>query len=405
MNVALISTYKHGGAGAATRKLYEALQEIGVPVDWKVATPTLPRRWPFYAERLSFLPYERDKSVRFSFSLANFGEDISRDPIVQKADILHFNWISQGFLSLKGIQNLARLNKPIVWTMHDMWAFTGGCHYSGSCENYRVACGNCPFLKRPGPSDLSHRIWQRKKLLFPKGMHFVSSSEWLAEMARNSSLLRDYPVDVIPNPIDTAVFKPMDAAGVTAFRQQYGIRENTFVLLFVAVKVQEERKGFRYFKESLSLLKQQQPDLPLSILVLGQGDPDSLGSLPYPIHSLGMVRDLDLLSRAYAASDVFVIPSLEDNLPGTVLESLACGTPVVGFQTGGIPDMVDHQKNGVIVQQRDSEGLAKGVQWVLDGDIPYEKLRVAAREKAVRVYANKVVANRFLRLYEQVLGK
>ncbi|MBK8922900.1 MAG: glycosyltransferase family 4 protein [Saprospirales bacterium] len=404
MNILLLTTYAHGGAGVACRRLQKALQQNGEHAAI-LTREQMPSRWPFYLERLSFLPFERDKAVRFAFSLANFGQDIAHHPAVRKADILHLHWINQGFLSLTALKNLAALGKPVVWTLHDMWAFTGGCHYSGNCQRYRQVCGNCPYLRRPAPKDLSNRIWQRKKAVFPKNLQLVTCSKWLGATARESSLFRHYDILSIPNPIDTASFSPMEAVKRQDFRRETGIPPNTFVLLFVSMKVQEERKGFRYLREALHVLKKNMPELPVTLLVLGAVNPADLDALPYPCHSLGLVKDDALLAKAYSSADVFVIPSLEDNLPNTVMESLSCGTPVAGFNTGGIPEMVDHLQNGYIAEQRDSQGLANGLQWILAGGPEnLDRLRAAARNKVEKHYAEAVVANQYINLYQRLLS-
>lgn len=400
MNVLLLNTYPHGGAGVACRRLQGALHASGTTANLLTVNDT-GNRWPFYAERLSFVPYERDKSVRFSFSPANFGKDLTRHPLVREADVLHLHWINQGFLSLKNIRQLADLGKPIVWTLHDMWAFTGGCHYSQGCEHFKNTCGNCPYLKNPAPGDLSHRVWQRKRDLFPKNIRFVTCSEWLAGVARSSGLLRDYPVTSIPNPIDTAVFKPLTEAERQAYRAGKGIPPGARVLLFAAMKVSEARKGFRFLLEALQILKAQHPDFQLEILVLGKAEPEALAALPYPVHALGLVQEQAKLVEAYGAADVFAIPSLEDNLPNTVMESLACGTPVAGFATGGIPEMVGHLLEGFIAPQGDSRALAEGIFEVLNGKTDLEKYRAAARRKVETNYSNAVVAGRYLEIYKK----
>lgn len=403
MNVLLFTTYKHGGAGTACRRLQQALTESGETLNLLSMDET-PSKWPFYAERLSFLPFERDKSVRFYFSLANFGHDLSRRRLVQEADILHLHWINQGFLSLKNIRQLAALGKPLVWTLHDMWAFTGGCHYSGECTRFRQSCGMCPYLRKPGDGDLSHRIWKKKQEQFPQNIHFVACSEWLAAEARSSSLLQDYPISAIPNPIDTRIFKPASPAERAAFRHRNGISQDAILVLFVAMKVKETRKGFHYLLDALQRLKDMHPGLPLEMLVLGQSDVAALEALPYPFHAMGMVRETAQLVSVYGAADVFVIPSLEDNLPNTVMESLACGTPVAGFRTGGIPEMVGHLQEGYIAPQGDAAGLAQGIHWIVRGEKPLETLRHAAREKAQGHYANTVISERYLRLYHELLA-
>ncbi len=400
MNILLLNTYPHGGAGVACRRLQTALQASGNTANL-LTSSEVGSRWPFYAERISFVPYERDKSVRFSFSLANFGKNLSQHPLVQQADVLHLHWINQGFLSLNSIRQLADLGKPIVWTLHDMWAFTGGCHYSRGCEHFKNECGNCPFLKTPAPRDLSNRVWRRKQALFPKNIQFVTCSQWLAGVARSSGLLKNYPVTAIPNPIDTAVFKPSTEPERQRFRSEKGISPKAHVLLFAAMKVNEERKGFRFLLEALQMMKVQRPDFQLEILVLGKAEPEALAALPYPVHALGLVQEQRELVQIYGAADVFAIPSLEDNLPNTVMESLACGTPVAGFATGGIPEMVGHLQEGFIAPQGDSGALAEGIFEVLEGKTLLETYREAARRKVEAHYANTVVARQYMQVYKQ----
>lgn len=405
MKVLLLNTYLHGGAGIACRRLQAALLESGESASL-LTRDALHANWPFYAERLSFLPFERDKSVRFSFSLANFGKNLAQHPMVQQVDILHLHWINQGFLSLENIRQLGALGKPLVWTLHDMWAFTGGCHYSGTCVNFQQSCGNCPYLRRPGKEDLSYRIWRRKQSLFPDNIQFVTCSEWLAEVARSSSLLSRYPVCAIPNPIDTQVYQPAPESIRAEFRAKLGIAKDANVLLFVAMKVTDTRKGFSFLLDALQQLQQDQPGLPVELLVLGRSTPEALAALPYPVHALGLVQDELQLAQMYNAADLFVIPSLEDNLPNTVMEALACGTPVAGFHTGGIPEMVEHLKAGYIAPQGDSKALATGIAWVLTNEkTPLSELRRAARRKAEEHYTNSVVARQYVEVYEQVLKK
>jgi glycosyltransferase involved in cell wall biosynthesis len=402
MKILLLTTYPHGGAGTACRRLQKALQTENNTVDM-LTSEHLNHPWPFYAERLSFLPFERDKSVRFSFSPANFGHNLTQHPLVQNADILHLHWINQGFLSLENIRQLAQLNKPILWTLHDMWAFTGGCHYSGECLHYQQSCGGCPLLRRPGAKDFSHRIWNRKKNAFPDNIQIVTCSQWLASLAQSSSLLGKFSILPIPNPIDVDVFKPLTNDERLSFRKKIGVANNTLLLLFVAMKVGDARKGFEYLLEALLLLKASHPTLAVEVLVMGKSNPDDLARLPYPFHPMGMIKDAGQIASVYAIADTFVIPSLEDNLPNTVMESIACGTPVVGFNTGGIPEMVEHQREGYLAPQRDSAELAKGIYWINHGTTPVEQLREAARQKALKHYANPVVASQYLELYQNML--
>jgi glycosyltransferase involved in cell wall biosynthesis len=405
MKVLILNTYAKGGAGIAASRLKKALNGAGIQADI-LTSAEVGSRWTFYAERLSFVPFERDKSVRFSFSLANFGKNITQHPLVQAADILHLHWINQGFLSLKSIRDLAKLGKPIVWTLHDMWTFTGGCHYSRGCTHFKNNCGNCPYLRFSSKNDLSFRVLNRKKRLFPADIQYVTCSAWLRNTARTSALLREAAIQAIPNPIDTAVFKPSDVTAREQFKSELGMQKGAFALLFAAMKISEERKGFQYLSQALDLIKAQHPDLAIEIVVMGKSEIEPLMTLPYPVHLLGMIQEAADLSLVYGACDVFVIPSLEDNLPNTVMESLACGTPVVGFDTGGIPEMVEHEKEGIIVPQKDSKELAEGIARILQStETEMQEFRTAARQKVISNYDESIVAHLYQQVYESLIDK
>lgn len=404
MNILLLTTYAHGGAGVACKRLKTALEIAGHQAQWLTRDQVTGQR-TFIAERLSFLPFERNKSVRFSFSLANFGVDISGHPAVKAADVIHLHWINQGFLSLKNLAQLGRLGKPIIWTMHDMWPFTGGCHHDRGCARFERQCGNCPYLKWSGEKDLSHRIWSRKKALFPENIHFVACSEWLASKAKNSSLLREYSVTAIPNPIDTGLFHPTDEAGRKAFRQKIGASPDAFLLLFVAMNLSNPFKGFPQLKDTLSALRRKRPDLPVEVVAFGKSRPDDLEGLPYPLHHLGLMREPAQLIEAYGGADVFVTPSLEENLPNTIMESLACGTPAVGFQVGGIPEMILDGVNGYTAPLRDTDALADRIAATADQYTINSDFRMQCRRSALERYDQHVVTKRYVQLYEKALEK
>ena len=413
MNVAVLNTYAHGGAGTAAIRTTEALVSIGhnahllvregVPSDLIHLVGAEGSNWfprlPFYAERAAFWPFERDKSVRFAFSPANFGLDLSQNKLVKNADAIHLHWINQGFLGLKNIAQLSDLHKPIVWTLHDMWAFTGGCHYSRDCRNYETGCGNCFYLKKPFDKDLSYRVLQKKQQLFSEKIRFTTPSAWLARIARSSFLLKNADIRAIPNPIDIAFFKPISTEERLAERQKLGIAAERNILLFVAMNIAEERKGFVFLKTALEKLHAQNPDFQADILVLGKCEPQVLAELPFPARPLGLIREPSEMRKFYALADVFIIPSLEDNLPNTVMESMACGTPVVGFDTGGIPEMVDHQINGFVAKQKDAAGLADGIYNLLKNKEILLKFREAARQKVVEHYSYEIVAKQYEKLY------
>lgn len=406
MKIALVNTYPHGGAGIACRRLQQALQGAGHEVVL-LTRENAGKSWPFYAERLSFLPYEKDKSVRFAYSLANFGTSLLHHPDILSADIIHLHWVNQGFLSLKNIRELTALGKPVFWTLHDMWAFTGGCHYNRGCLHFQTApgCGNCPMLRNPGSNDLSQRIITRKSKNYAPDIHFVTCSRWLEGEARSSFLLKNADIVSLPNPVDTSIFKPLADEERMAIRHKLGIEDHVRLILFVAMNVADERKGFHYLEAALQWLKKRPGSDNYQVLVLGKADPAAMAVVPFPIHTPGMLTDWAEMSKYYSIADVFVVPSLEDNLPNTVMEALASGTPVAGFPTGGIPEMVDHLESGFITNGADGTALGEAIEFILEDDNRLQTFSRNARLKVERCYANAVVAGQFTEAYKNALQR
>ncbi|RRB02009.1 glycosyltransferase family 4 protein [Larkinella rosea] len=416
MKVLHLSTYhQSGGAAIAASRLNQALNRAGLssemlvsetrmdePTVTSLAQTTWQKRWAtarFALDRLTFLPFERSRDVRFAFSPALIGTDISQHLLVQQADILHLHWTTFGFLSTRSLSTLFALQKPVVWTMHDMWSFTGGCHHSGSCEGYQHQCGNCPFLRLPAPDDLSNSGWLRKQTAYQNArLTPVGCSQWLAKRARQSSLFGGLSVQSIPNPLDTKQFIPLPKA---VARWELKLPDRKRFILFAAAKVSALGKGFSYFQKALHQLRQQlaQPEA-VELLIFGGGDESLLQELPFTYHFLGSLKNPRQIMAAYSAADLFVIPSLEENLPNTIMESMACGTPVVGFEVGGIPEMIQHQQNGYLVQYRSVDDLARGMQWVLEQpEAVFSQLAANARNYVVANYDEIVIARRYIDLY------
>ena len=425
MKVTLLSTYHlNGGAGIAATRLHRALLKTGVESSLLVEQATksepgvipladsyLDRKWEtarFALDRLSFVPYEKDKSVRFHFSPASIGANLSYHPAVREADVLHIHWTNFGFLSLSGLEKLIRLGKPIVWTLHDQWAFTGGCHYTRGCTRFLTQCGQCPYLRKPGPNDLSARVFARKaSILTPEtNLHIVAPSKWMADEAGSSQLLEWFPVSTIPNTLDQTVFRPIDRQ---AALNRFGLTDpDRPRLLFGSFNTTDPRKGFQYFADALTLLHQQHPTaaadrLNPEILVFGKGQTDATAALPYPVRQLGVLTTDDELVAAYNRADALVVPSLEDNLPNTVVESLSCGTPVVAFRTGGIPEMISQFKNGYLADVSSTPKLANGLAFILNYPNPAD-LRQNARHSAERLFSEEEVGRRHLELYDSLLN-
>lgn len=410
MKVVLLSTYKvRGGAAIACYRLYKSLS---MQTAISVSTSLMDHTGPFSKfkalfrlalEKVYFQLYQASPSVRFQFSLANTGEDISTRKEIKEAELIHLHWVNHGFLSLNGIEQLSMLEKPMVWTLHDMWAFTGGCHYSGACDHYTHQCGNCFFLKRPAAHDLSFDIHQKKSR--NKAYHritIVACSHWLAECARQSSLFKDQDISVIPNPIDTMLYQPLDKA---ALRKRYNISADVKILLFAAAGVHDKRKGFIYLTsalQELSDLMSKNTDK-IELIILGDMAKGKLPLLPFKTHSAGYIHDEQQMAEYYAMADVFVSPSLEDNLPNTIMESMSCGTPVVAFNIGGISDLIEHLHNGYIVRSISAEELTKGIHYLLNLPKLADTYGKAARSKVLKTFDSKIVAEQYKNLYRKLL--
>ena len=407
-----------GGAAKAAYSLNAALNSAGIESSMLVQEkhgndPNVrtfvgsPLKKAMYGERylLDYL------SIRFltiqsrgRFSFPYFGSDVSRHPLVREASVVHLHWINGGFFSFRTFEQLAATKKPIVWTLHDMWAFTGGCHYSGGCEKYMTECKDCPSLRIRGERDLSRRIFARKKGLYEKlPVQFVTCSNWLAGEAKKSCLLSKSSVTAVPNPIEIDVYKPVDKA---LARRSLNLPADKMFILFGTMTLKEERKGFRYLKEALNILWSRYPDLrtKIEILVFGASDEEILRDIPFKTHSLGRISGTEKLVECYNAADVFVAPSLEDNLPNTVMEALACGIPVVAFKTGGVPEMVDHMKNGYLAELRSSQSLAEGIYWTINRAGAESSLREEARRKVVSNYTPEIVAGKYKEIYDELLA-
>jgi glycosyltransferase involved in cell wall biosynthesis len=322
-----------------------------------------------------------------------------RHPLVQEADILHLHWINQGLMGPKGLLDLFSLGKPIIWHMHDYWAFTGGCHYPGKCRNFEHSCGQCPALRHPGPEDISHWGWLYKQRAFQLNPPtLVAPSAWLAREAQASALGSMAEVLHIPNPIDTDIFKEGDPLEA---KKLLNLPFEKKILFFAAMNTHDTRKGFSELKQALHILAREGESMEL--LIAGRASAEMLANFPFKTHHLGPLKEVNM-RVAYLAADLFVIPSLEENLPNTVLESLACGTPVAGFRTGGIPEMVEEGFNGFLSETGDIQGLANAIRKGLRYPDPAQ-FRRQALEKIKNGYLPEQVCGKYQQLFEKRMAE
>ncbi|OLP20476.1 glycosyl transferase [Leptolyngbya sp. 'hensonii'] len=398
-----------GGAARAAYRLHQGLQSTGITSQMLVrakssldktivADKTLLTRLgpPSTSLPLRFYPH-RDRTM---FSGQWFPDAIAPKVRQLNPDIVQLHWICNGFLQL---ETLAKLNKPLVWTLHDMWPLTGGCHYSGACDRYHQTCGACPQLKSSKEQDLSRWVWQRKVRAWKNlPLTIVSPSVWLAECARSSSLFHDRRIEVIPHGLDLTRYRPIDRA---IARDLLQLSSEQHIVLFGASPgtTSDPRKGLQFLQPAIQKLGQSGWQDRLQLVVFGSSRPEQPIDLGFPIHYLGQFQDDIALALVYSAADVMVVPSIQEAFGQTASEALACGTPVVAFGATGLQDIVDHQQNGYLARPFEVDDLAQGIAWVLEDKERHEKLCFHAREKAEKVFTLELQASRHRNLYREIL--
>lgn len=411
MKVAILSwSDLHGGAARAALRLHRALRAAGVEscmhVDAdasdeagvhgpRTIVASLGRRMAARYERLPLWRYPRRR--RTLFSPGHAPRSIGRLRDEPPADVTHLHWTCNGFISVEGLTKLAG---PLVWTLHDQWPFTGGCHYADGCLRYEQSCGACPALGSTAERDLSREIWLRKRSAWERlDLTIVAPSRWMARCAASSSLLRGRRMEVIPNCLDTDVFKPVDRV---AARTKLGLPVEGKLLLFSALTSDgDRRKGGHFVRPVLEALASRTPAHPLALVVVGAQAPGD-ANLPFAQYHLGVLEAEHDTALAYAAADVFLALSMEDNLPNTVMEALSCGTPCVAFDVGGMGDMIESRASGVLVPPFDVLAYAEALRWVLVDEARHASLSARARATAERKFSPERIARLHAALYEEL---
>lgn len=405
MRVTFANTFDtRGGAARAALRLFEGVGRMGdvsarmivqeksgrtpgVLEHWGALSADWTSRWDQAGlkaahpdrERVPFSVNRVPSSVPFAISRS-------------RPDVVHLHWLHCGFMR---IEQLRSLGVPLVWTIHDMWAFTGVCHYSGGCTRYLDGCGRCPLLKSRLNDDISRTVFERKRAVYDDlDLTIVSPSHWLGRLAENSPLLAGHTVKVIPNGIDTERFHPI---GKRAARKQLGLPLDRPVLLFGAdFAMTDKRKGLHLLLDALA------SDLPGSaeVAIFGCDRPEQEPALPMKVHWLGRINDDTRLVAAYSAADLFVAPSLEENLSNAVMESMACGSPVAAFDIGGMGDMVIDGETGCLVPEgQGAEGLRSCLQTAFSDMEHLDGMGRTARAVVEERFALPVVAERYRDLY------
>jgi glycosyltransferase involved in cell wall biosynthesis len=408
MKILIVNTSDiQGGAARAAYRLHKALLNEGIDSQMLVqnkvsddytvlsSSTKIAKGFAKIKPILNSLPtkfYPHKTKTLFSPSWLPFSKIINQINKINP-DIVHLHWVCGGMLK---IEDLAKIKPPIVWSLHDMWAFTGGCHYDEECGRYQENCGYCKVLGSNKENDLSSHILKRKDRSFKRDdLIIIGLSQWLTNIAKKSYLFKNKRIINLPNPIDTNLFKPFDKA-----RQLWNLPENKKLILFGAMgATSDPRKGYQELTRALLKLQIKN----IELVVFGSSEPKEKLDFNFKTHYTGHLYDDVSLITLYSACDVMVVPSLQEAFGQTASESMSCGTPVVAFGATGLLDIVDHKQNGYLAQPYDSNDLARGIEWVLEDEQRYKQLCFAAREKVIEKFDFEKVAKQYVDLYQSLL--
>jgi glycosyltransferase involved in cell wall biosynthesis len=399
-----------GGAAQATYKLHKGLLDSGIDSRMYVKYISSPRTREVYELQKQrgilenkILPRIRSyqkKSLLNSYSLKNhapfsWNKFLPNYPLeekaIQEADIVGLYWIGE-FISP---ENLSKIRQPIVWRLSDIWPFSGGCHYPGNCLGFQQSCGNCPVLQSHSKSDESQLLLARKIKSFENlNITIAAPSNWIARLAGSSSLFKDRRIEVIKTGVDENHFKPLNK---TEMRKAFSIPENSELILFGADSASDPRKGIRHLINALKII-QKSSNRKLELGIFGRNYDPEFDTLGFPVRYFGYITEL-YLPVLYNCADLFISPSLEENLPNTALEAMACQIPVCGFDIGGMSDLIQHKKDGMLAESVSPESLAENILYALDNST---QLGQNARNSICEKFTQKNQTQAYISLYNSL---
>ncbi|SRR5579875_47747 len=403
------------GAARGSLWLHRALRERGcdsamvvgrkrsASADISPLPGALARFWASARMKLDLLPLRRYGGHGPMASFWTVGWIPSRMGALARAfapDIVHLHWVGAGFLPIQGLK---QFDCPVVWTLRDMWAFTGGCHYTDGCTRYEIGCGACPQLHSSQEHDLSRTIYNRKRRHWGSvDLRLVPISTWLADCVRASPLFHATPIEVIPNGLDLDLFHPVDR---TDARNACGLPAGRPIIVYGAMRAtRDPRKGFRELLMALAKFREMPNHKNAMLVVFGDIRPDDLPDVGIESRFVGHVDDDQKLARLYASADVAVMPSLQEAFGKTVIEAMACGTPVTAFASGGPRDIIAHRVDGYLAEPFSTDDLARGIDWCLAARRAGSRLGLRARAKVEAKFDIAVVAARYDALYRAALA-
>ena len=313
------------------------------------------------------------------------------------SDIINLHWFQGEMLSIRAI---GRIKKPIIFTLHDFWAFLGTEHYPNGYDDNRYIKGYSRNNKPENSKglDLDRISWQMKKRYWKSKYQIISPSNWLATCAKKSSLMKNWPIRVIPNPVPTNIFKKSPK---NFSRKIFNLDLDKKYILFGALKGSSEpRKGWDLLQHALKIIPNNNKKI--EAIIIGEHEPINPPKLRMKINYFGTLQDNQTLALIYSAVDLVLVPSRMDNLPQTATEAITCGTPVVAFNCSGLPDVIDHKKTGYLADAFEIKSLAKGIEWILEDNDRLLELSENCREKAMRLWDSKIIAEKYMKIYREI---
>lgn len=410
MKIAIVSSSDlHGGAARAAYRLHKSLLKENIDStmivqkkisdDYTVIGPSTRFRALIDGLRPAMdhiiMKFVKPNSL-FSTSYLPFSSIVEKINKLNP-DIVHLHWVAGGTLK---IEDLAKIKAPIVWNTQDMWPFTGGCHYDEECGRYSQGCGECKVLNSQKENDLSKIIFKRKLKTYSEisNLTVVGVSNWVANRAKESVLFKGRSILTLPNCFDTKLFKPIDKDIV---KNIFNIPKDKKVILFGAMNsLGDKRKGAKELFEAINMINVENT---IFVIAGSSKQKDNL-NLKYTTYFVPPLNDEVSLPLMYNIADVMIVPSLQENLANSIIESLSCGVPVVAFDIGGNSDMIDHKQNGYLAKKLDTKDMAQGIEWIIDNQ-NYEELSNNARNKVMNNFDSQVVAKQYIKLYKNIKDK
>lgn len=375
-----------GGAAIASKRHAEAMRQAGIDSCVLVAYSSSHSKVvckPHWGWRSLLQLYYSAKRIKLNkklspigtFSVMQDGMPLYDNAFIRKADVIFLHWINNETLSLKGVKKILDFGKPTFWYMHDMFPITGGCHHALDCQGYKTDCKDCPLIQNSSCKKVAEKQLKKKikTLSQYKNLSFVTPSIWLGNCVENSALAINHKVFVVPNVINTNIYKPinMDA------KSMFGLDPQKKTILFGVANRKSVYKGAEYAHECLKRLDPSKYEG----LIIGNTNEDFINDIPMRIVETGYLGDDISLCMAYNACDTFIITSMAENYPNVVLEAMSCGKPCVGFRTGGIPDLIHHKTTGYLTEEKTVDELLQGIEWLFEDSIRYQTLSESARKQ------------------------